>query len=239
VRQGQPRTAKAHQLTYLFTTQKNTLAYLTRSPITKPRAPSLSSPLFDRRHPDPAATLSLPQPPDPTATLSLPPSLSRRRWTTAGVAHGGAWSNGRIPPTAAAISLPPVPSATYLTISTEHAPPRRPPPLHTPHNALLHGVRRQRSKLLDAARILPPRRGVPSPTVCSTASLSDGISSRGGVQIRRASLSPPPPVVRQRGSGGRLPLSPLLAREDHALPASTLAEVVGACQVQWRTAPMW
>jgi hypothetical protein len=48
---------------------------------------------------------------------------------------------------------------------------------------------------------VPPRRDSPPPIASSTASLSYGISSRGGIRIRRASLSPPPPVMRQCGSG--------------------------------------
>jgi uncharacterized membrane protein YtjA (UPF0391 family) len=60
-------------------------------------------------------------------------------------------------------------------------------------------------------QMLLPWPGAPSPTACSTASLSDRISSRGGVRIRRVSLSlsPPPPVERRRGSGGCPPLSSL------------------------------
>jgi hypothetical protein len=109
------------------------------------------------------------------------------------------------------------------------APPRpRPPPWRrAPHGALLHGARRWRSELLDAADPSPTVRR-PSPTACSTAYLSDGISSRGGVQIRRVSLSPPPLVEWQRRSGGHpLPLSSLGAEGPH--PAGQHPRRGGRC----------
>jgi hypothetical protein len=70
---------------------------------------------------------------------------------------------------------------------------------------------------------------------CSTTSLSDRISSRGGVRLQRASLYPPPPAVHVADPVGAPPLSPVLAREDHALTVSTLAAVVGAGPAaRWR-----
>jgi hypothetical protein len=95
--------------------QKKLVGLFNRSPIPNPRAPSFFSPSF---RPLPPRSRRHPLPP---SAASLTHSLSRWRWMVAGVVHGSAWSHDWIPPVGAALSLPSVPSVTYLPLSMTHS----------------------------------------------------------------------------------------------------------------------
>jgi hypothetical protein len=183
VRQGPPRTAKAHSRHTYPRPKKHPATYLTRphpNPMATPpslapspaAAPSLPHRPRSRRHWPPSPSLSLPQVLPPPATLSLPqptpisalilslpqppPSLTHSLGDSG---RQRAWRMAMCAATyASRRSLPPSPS--HRLPPWRRAPPRRcPPPQRcAPHGALIHGTRRRQSELLDAPDASPMAR---------------------------------------------------------------------------------